>query len=163
MAVNPIPEGFHTISPYLMVSDVDEAIAFYKAAFGATEIHRQLNADNKLTGGEMWVGTSPIMLGSSGQTDGEPSMGSDPLLDNLPQVTLYMYVEDVDSFFQRAVDAGAKVLMPVADRFYGNRECGIVDPFGIVWWVASRIEIVPPEEFPVRAREARARATTTSV
>jgi PhnB protein len=154
MAVNPIPEGFHTLSPYLMVSDVDDAIAFYKAAFGATEIHRQFNADNKLTGAEMQVGTSPIMLGSSGQTGGEPSM------DNIPQVTLYMYVEEVDSVFQRAVEAGAKALFPPADRFYGNREAGIADPFGIVWWVASRIEIVPPEEFPVRARAAKQRAAT---
>ncbi len=155
MVVNPIPEGFHTISPYLMVKDVVEAMAFYKAAFGATELHRQLNADNKLTGAEMQVGTSPIMLGSSGQSGGEPS------LNNLPQVTLYLYVEDVDSFFQRAVDAGAKVLMPLADRFYGNREAGLADPFGIVWWVASRIEIVPPEEFPERARAAKQRTTTT--
>lgn len=153
MAVNPIPEGFHTISPYLMVDDIAEAFDFYTAAFGATEIHRQFNADNKLTGGELMVGTSPIMLGSSGQTGGEASM------DNLPQVTLYLYVEEVDSFFRRAVDAGAKVLFPPADRFYGNRECGIADPFGIVWWVASRFEIVPPEEFPERARAARRNAT----
>jgi PhnB protein len=152
MAVNPIPEGFHTLSPYLMVEDAAEAIAFYGAAFGATEIHRQLNADNKLTGAEMQVGTSPIMLGSSGQTGDEPSM------ENIPQVTLYMYVENVDSTFTRAVDAGAKVLFPPADRFYGNREAGIADPFGIVWWVASRIEIVPPEEFPIRARAARQNA-----
>lgn len=152
--VNPIPEGFHTISPYLMVEDTAEAIAFYKNAFGATEIHRQLNADNVLTGAEMRIGTSPIMLGGSGQKGGEAS------LENIPQVTLYLYVEDVDSFFEQAVAAGAKALFPPTDRFYGNREAGVADPFGIVWWVASRFEIVPPEEFPMRARAAQAGSTT---
>jgi len=147
---SPVPEGFHTATPYLMVSDVNKALDFYKKAFGAKELMRMTDKEGRITQAEFMVGTSPIMIGWN------PNVKvPDPSMDNLPQVSIYLYVEDVDAFAAQAVGAGAKVIYPIQDQFYGNRDGGIADPFGVVWWVGTRVEIVSPEELDRRAAARR--------
>lgn len=139
--VNPVPDGYPTISPYFIVRDAHAALRFYKQAFGATEFRVDRNSEGKLTNTEMRVGTSLIMFGES------PDVKvASVTMEDLPLVGMYMYVEDVDAVFAQAVAAGATVLNPPEDQPYGDRRADIVDPFGIVWWVASKIEDRSPEE-----------------
>ena len=145
MASYPIPDGYPTISPYFVVRDGEAAMAFYIQAFGAT-VHRiDRNADGGLNTVEIYVGTSMIMVGQSKKAV-VPAEG-------MPSVGMYMYVEDVDAVFAQAVAAGATVQNSPADQHYGDRRADIVDPFGFVWWIASKIEAVSPEEVQRRAQE----------
>ncbi len=146
--VKPIPEGYHTITPSLIVDDGVRALDFYKRAFGAVEIMRMLTPDGKLSHGEMRIGNSPFMI-----TDGSVyKMRSPKALGGTP-VSLYMYFEDADQIFNQAVAAGAKALMPVADMFWGDR-CGtLTDPFGHQWSVATHTADLTPEEIERGARD----------
>ena len=148
--VKPIPEGYHTATPYLIVRDAARAIEFYKKAFGAQELMRMANPSGKIGHAEIKIGDSPIML-----ADEVPGMGyrSPESLGGSP-VSLLLYVEDVDAVFNQAVAAGAKVQRPVADQFYGDRTGGVTDPFGHVWYVATHMEDVSPEEMRKRAAAA---------
>jgi PhnB protein len=145
--VKPIPDGYHTATPYLIVKGAGKAIEFYKKAFGATELMRMGDGD-KIHHAEIKIGTSPIML-----ADEAPQMGalSPETIGNSP-VTIMLYVEDVDATFAKAVSAGAKVERPLADQFYGDRTAALTDPFGHKWYIATHIEDVPHDELEKRSK-----------
>ena len=144
--VRPIPPGYHTATPYLIVNDAARALAFYQAAFGATELLRLANPGGGIGHAEIRVGDSVIML-----ADEHPAMGyrCPPALGGTP-VSLHLYVEDVDAMFARAVTAGATATRPVQDMFYGDRTGTLTDPFGHVWSLATHTEDVPPAEITRR-------------
>jgi uncharacterized glyoxalase superfamily protein PhnB len=147
--VNPIPPGYHAVSPHLSVRGGVQAIEFYKKAFGAEERGRFMAPDGKsLMHGEIKVGDSIVMLGEENPQRGcpaPPSVGG-------TTVSLYLYVQDVDKVFNQAVGAGAKPLMPVADMFWGDRAGSVADPFGHQWTIASHKEDVTPEEMKKRGQ-----------
>jgi len=148
--VNPIPEGYHSVTPYIIVGGAARAIEFYKQAFGATELFRMDGPDGQVGHAEIKIGDSHIML-----ADEHPQMGArGPQTIGGSPVSLMLYVEDVDATVERAVEAGAKLKRPVADQFYGDRTGGIEDPFGHVWYVATHVEDVPHEELQKRAAAA---------
>jgi PhnB protein len=153
MAVKAIPEGYHTATPYLIVRGGAAAIDFYKRAFGAVELMRLPGPDGKLGHAEIKIGDSPIML-----ADEFPDMGaiSPQTLGGTP-VSLLLYVEDVDAQFNRAVAAGAKVLRPLKDQFYGDRSGTVEDPFGHKWSLATHKEDVTSEEMQRRYEAAMKR------
>ncbi|HEX5010858.1 MAG TPA: VOC family protein [Planctomycetota bacterium] len=152
MPVKPIPEGYHTLTPYLIVDGAARAIDFYKRAFGATETMRMPAPGGRIGHAELRIGDSAIML-----ADEHPEMGAQgPRHYNGSPVSLLLYVTDVDATVKRAVDAGAKIKRPVADQFYGDRTGGLEDPFGHHWWIATHIEDVSPEEMAQRASKAHA-------
>lgn len=148
--VKPIPEGYHTATPYLIVRNAARAIEFYKKAFGATELMRMADPSGRIGHAEIRIGDSPIML-----ADEVPEMGfrSPESLGGSP-VSILLYVEDVDAVFSQAVATGAKVQRPVADQFYGDRTGGVTDPFGHIWYIATHKEDVSPEEMRKRAAAA---------
>jgi PhnB protein len=155
MAVKPIPEGYHTATPYLIIKGAADAIEFYKKAFGATELFRFPAPDGKIGHAEIKIGDSPIMLADEYADmgyNGPKSLGGSP-------VSLMIYVEDVDTVFNRAVDVGATVKEAVSDKFYGDRIGTLVDPFGHVWHVSTHKEDVSLEEMEKRARAASAGAS----
>jgi len=145
-----VREGYQTVTAALTVRNGAEAIEFYKKAFGAEEIMRVPGPDGKsLMHAEIRVGNSRIMLG-----DESPAMGClAPVTLGGPGGSLYVYVPDVDAAFKRAVAAGAKVLMPVTDMFYGDRFGQVEDPSGHRWGLATHVEEVAPEEMMRRQRE----------
>ncbi len=148
--VKPIPEGYHTATPYLIIKDAARAIEFYKKAFGATELMRHADPSGKVMHAEIKIGNSPIMIGSEFPQMGvrsPESFGGSP-------VSIFLYVEDVDALASQAIAAGAKVLMPVQDQFWGDRYGKLVDPFGHIWDVATHKEDVAPEELRKRAAAA---------
>ena len=148
--VKPIPEGYHSITPYLIISGAAKALDFYKQAFGAIELFRMDSPDGRIGHAEIKIGDSPIML-----ADEHPEMGArSPESWGGSPVSLMLYVEDVDRVFAQAVEAGATVERPLADQFYGDRTGGLKDPFGHNWYVATHIEDVSPEEMARRAEEA---------
>ena len=144
----PIPEGHRTVTPYLAIKDAARALEFYKRAFGATESYRLAMPDGRIGHAEIRLGDSLIML-----SDEFPEYGgtAPETLGGSP-VNLHLYVEDVDAFVKRAVDAGAKERKPVADQFYGDRSGQLEDPFGHLWWVATHKEDVAPEEMQKRVQ-----------
>lgn len=148
MAVKPIPEGYHTATPYLIVDGASAALDFYKRAFGAQELFRMPTPDGKVGHCEMQIGSSRLMM-----ADENPQMGAKgPKAYGGSPLSLMLYVEDVDAFVKRAVDAGAKIDRPIADQFYGDRSGGIVDPFGHRWYIATHKEDVSPEEMDRRMK-----------
>jgi uncharacterized glyoxalase superfamily protein PhnB len=148
--VNPVPEEFHTITPHLVVRGVDAAVEFYRRAFGAQELYRNLAPDGKaIMHSELLLGDSRFFVNDEFPDRGVVS----PLALNGTAVSLHLYVADVDAFFDRAVAAGAQVLLPVADCFWGDRFGILRDPFGHQWSVASRLEDLAPEEIQERARK----------
>jgi PhnB protein len=151
-AVKPIPEGYHAVTPYLIVKGGAEAIAFYERAFGARELFRMKQPDGRVGHAELQIGDSKVMLADEHPDIGALSPGS---IGGSP-VTIHLYVEDVDGTVARAVAAGARITRPVADQFYGDRIGGLVDPFGHVWFVATRKEDVPPDELDRRAAQQHA-------
>ena len=150
MAVKAIPDGYHSVTPYLIISGATEAIDFYKDAFGATELFRMPAPGGKIGHAEIKIGDSPIML-----ADEFPEMGykSPGTLGGSP-VSIMIYVDDVDSVFARAKAAGGKEQRPVKDQFYGDRTGGVEDPFGHTWYVATHKEDVPLAELQKRAAAA---------
>ncbi len=148
-AVKPIPEGYHSVTPYLCVKDGARAIEFYERAFGAKEIYRMMQPDGRVGHAELQIGDSRIML-----ADEAPEVGArSPQSIGGSPVTIHLYVEDVDATVARAVEAGARLTRPVKDQFYGDRNGGVVDPFGHVWFVSTHVEDVPPDELERRAGE----------
>ena len=150
MAVKAIPEGFHSVTPYLSIRGAASAIDFYKKAFGATEILRMPQPDGRIGHAELRIGNSALMI-----SDEFPELGvkSPAALGGSP-VTIHLYVEDADAVFNQAVAAGAKVKEPMADQFYGDRRGGVEDPFGYVWWIATHKEDLSAEEIRKRAAAA---------
>jgi PhnB protein len=145
----PIPEGYRQVTPYLCVDGASAAIDFYVEVFGATERMRMPEAKGKIGHAELQIGDSVIML-----SDEYPEMGiRGPKAIGGTPVTMSVYVEEVDSVFDRAVKAGAKTLRPVEDQFYGDRSGQFEDPFGHRWSVATHIEDVSPEEMAKRVAE----------
>jgi PhnB protein len=152
MATQPIPEGYHTITPYLTVEDAAEAIEYYTQAFGAKERVRMETPDGRIGHAELEIGDSLVML-----SDPFPQ-ASTKTPDELGGTSagVFMYVEDVDAVVKRAVDAGAKVTMEVADQFWGDRFGSITDPFGHSWSIATHVEDLTPEEIAERGKAAMA-------
>ena len=152
--VKPIPDGFHSITPYLTVKGGAAALEFYKRAFGARERFRMPGPDGKTIGhAEIVIGDSIIML-----ADEFPQCGnqSPQALKGTP-VSLLLYVEDVDSAFKRAVEAGATVRQPLENKFYGERAGCVSDPFGHLWTLMTHIEDVSPKEMQKRMAEFHAK------
>lgn len=149
--VNPIPKGFHSITPYFTVKDTRKAIEFYKTAFGAKEIERYTMPDGTIGHAMIEIGDSRIMLADENLEWGNKSpqtLGGTP-------VSICMYVEDVDATFNNALHAGAKVIgdMVVKDQFYGDRSGTLNDPFGHQWTIMTHIKDVPPEEMQRQMNE----------
>jgi PhnB protein len=152
MATQPIPEGYHTVTPYLAVEDATEAIEYYTKAFDAKERVRMETPDGKVGHAELEIGDSLVML-----SDPFPQASTKPPNElGGTSVSVFMYVEDVDAVVKRAVDAGAMVTMEVADQFWGDRFGSVKDPFGHSWSIATHVEDVPPEEMAERAKAAMA-------
>jgi PhnB protein len=146
--VKPIPEGYHALTPHIVVRGAAEAIEFYKKAFGAVELRRSAMPDGKtLMHADLKIGDSHLLL-----VDEMPGMSGchAPREGGGTSVTLHLFVEDVDAVFNRAVAAGAKVTMPVADMFWGDRYGKLVDPFGHDWSIATHKEDLTPEEMKKR-------------
>ena len=139
MAVKPIPDGFHTVTPYLTVHGVSKLIDFLKQAFEAKEVHLMSRADGSVMHAELKIGDSIIMMGEPiGELKAAPCY-------------LYLYVNDTDAVYKRALQAGAISVMEPADQFYGDRNAGVQDPSGNYWWIGTHKEDVPPEELAKRA------------
>jgi PhnB protein len=147
-SVKKIPDGYHSVTPYLCCRDAGKAIDFYKRAFGATELMRMPAPGDKIGHAELQVGSSRVML-----ADEFPEMGfmSPQSLGGSP-VMLHLYVEDVDATVKTAEAAGAKITRPVADQFYGDRGGQLDDPFGHKWYVSTHIEDLSPEEVQERMK-----------
>jgi|SRR5579884_803092 len=148
--VKPIPDGYSTLTPYLIVPDAAAAIDFYRRAFGAEERMRLVRPDGKVGHAELVIGTSVVML-----ADEHPPMNARaPAAYGGSPVSLHLYVADVDATAAKAVAAGARVVRPVQDQFYGDRLGTFEDPGGHVWHISTHIEDVPPEEIGRRAEAA---------
>jgi PhnB protein len=149
MAVKPIPDGYHSVTPYLMVHDGAAALDFYKKAFGAVELFRFPMPDGKIGHAEFKIGDSPVMLADDqpgALTKGPRSLGG-------AGVGMLIYLPDVDAAFAKAIGAGGKVLRPVKDQFYGDRSGSLEDPFGHNWTIATHKEDVTKEEMDRRMAE----------
>lgn len=134
MAVNPIPDGFHTVTPYLLVAGVRKLIEFMKKAFGAEETECMAAEDGTVMHAQVKIGDSMIMMGDPrGRCEPTPA-------------SLYLYVPDVDAVYRRAIEAGGESVMAPTDQVYGDRSGGVKDPFGNTWWIATHIEDVSTEE-----------------
>ena len=154
--VKPIPEGYHSVTPYLIVDDAKAAIEFYKSAFGATEKFR-LPMGDRIGHAEIKIGDSFIML-----ADEFPDMGHlGPKSRGGTTVSLMVYVEDVDSAFKRAIDAGGKAERPVENQFWGDRLGSLTDPFGHKWSLATTVEEVSPDELQARMKDWSAKQSQT--
>lgn len=151
--VKPIPDGYHSITPYLIIRGAKRAMEFYTKAFGAKETFKMLDDKGEIGHAEMRIGDSMFMLAE--EKPGFPHK-SPATLGGSP-ISILLYVEDVDSVFRQAVNAGGEIERPLADQFYGDRTGGIKDPFGFSWYIATHVEDVSPEEM-----ERRAKATTTA-
>jgi PhnB protein len=153
-AVKSIPDGYHSVTPYLYVRDAAALIDFYKQAFGAAEILRMNGPDGRIGHAELQIGSSRIML-----ADESPAMKAySPLHYGGASSSFMLYVENVDDVVAQAVAAGAKITRPIADQFYGDRTGGIEDPSGQNWYVATHIKDVSPEELEQGAKAAAAAA-----
>lgn len=148
--VKPIPDGYHSVTPYLIVDGAGRAIEFYREAFGAREVFRMEGPGGQIAHAEVQIGDSRVMLG-----DEHPQVGArGPRSFGGSPVGLTLYVEDVDATVERALAAGAKLTRPVTTQFYGDRTGGVEDPFGHAWYVATHVEDVPYEELQKRAAAA---------
>jgi len=148
-SVRPIPEGYHAISASLTCKNAAKAIDFYKKVFGATELVRMPGPGGLIMHAELQIGDSRIFL-----NDEMPPMAQAPVPGSPTGVYLFLYSEDVDAVYSRAVAEGCRVTMPLADQFWGDRYGKFVDPFGHAWGVASHVEDVAPEEMKRRQEEA---------
>ncbi len=150
--MKPIPEGYHTLTPYLAVDDAAKAIEFYTQAFGATERMRMEAPGGKVGHAEIEIGDSLVML-----SDPFPQSTVKPPSEiGGTSASVFMYVDDVDAVVQKAVDAGATVTMEVEDQFWGDRFGSVSDPFGHTWSIATHVEDLTPEEIAERGKAAMA-------
>lgn len=138
--VKPIPDQYHSVTPYLMVSGAAKLIDFLKQVFAAEERERIARPDGAIMHAEVKIGDSVVMMG-------EPMEPFAPM-----PASLYVYVQDIDAIYQRALQAGATSVMEPVDQFYGDRSAGVKDPLGNLWWIATHQEDVPPEELARRAQ-----------
>jgi PhnB protein len=146
MTVKPIPDGYHSVTPYLIVKGAADAIEFYRQAFAAAEVMRIPGPDGRVGHAELQIGDSRIMM-----ADEHPEMNAlAPQSPGSSGVSLCLYVEDVDTTVARATAAGASVRRPLQNQFYGDRSAVLEDPFGHVWSVATHIEDVSPDELQRR-------------
>ena len=154
--VKPIPEGYHSVTPYLCIKGAVQALEYYKKAFGAIELFR-MEHDGKIGHAEIKIGDSPIML-----ADEFPEMGfvSPQTLGGSP-VGIMIYVEDVDTVFKQAIDSGGIEKKALEDQFYGDRSGTLTDPFGHVWTVATHNEDVSPEEIDNRLAAVKAQGASS--
>jgi PhnB protein len=158
MAVKAIPDGYHSVTPYLMVEGAAKAIAFYKEAFGATELLRMADPSGRIGHAELRIGDSVITLADSqsGATCSSPrSLGGS-------SVGLMIYLDNVDTVFARAIKGGSKSVRAVTNQFYGDRSGTLEDPFGHVWTVATHVEDVSPEEIGRRVAAQKSSGASTS-
>ncbi len=156
--VKPVPDGYHTVTPYLVVDDAEKAIEFYKKAFNATELHRMKGPEGKILHAEVKIGDSIIMMSDEspgGTCRSARNLGGTP-------VRQMLYVVDVDAVFRQAVKAGAKPTMQPADMFWGDRYGRLVDPFGHEWDIATHKEDLKPEEIRERQEEFFAKMAAKS-
>lgn len=157
MPVRPVPEGYSTVTPYLIVEGAADAISFYTRVFGAEELMRFGGPDGKVGHAELQIGDSRIML-----ADEHPQMGyRSPKALGGSATSIMLYVEDVDGVFKRALDAGAKTHQELKNQFYGDRSGTVIDPFGHIWTIATHVEDVSEEEMQ-RRMEASMTADATS-
>jgi uncharacterized glyoxalase superfamily protein PhnB len=146
-AVKPVPDGFHTMTAHLTLDNGAQTIDWYKQAFGAAEVSRSVGPDGKIMHAELSIGDTRFMVHDAmGGGKGPRAYGGSP-------ASFWLYVEDADALFNRAVGAGAKVEMPVADQFWGDRGGAVADPEGYSWWIATRKEDLTPDEMKQRAME----------
>jgi len=139
--VKPIPEGYHAVTPFLVLKDAHRAIEFYKRAFGAEERFRMPTPDGKVAHAELQIGDSVVML-------------SEAIQEPVTSASMYLYVPNVDAVCQRAVAAGAEAAMPPTDMFWGDRFGRVVDPFGVRWGIATHKEDLSPQEIGRHAAQA---------
>jgi PhnB protein len=149
-SVKPIPEGYHSVTPYLFVRSAASAIDFYKNVFGATEVVRMAGSNGKIMHAELRIGDSIVMLADENPPTGVMS----PQTIGGFSVGLHLYVENVDAVILKAVDNGSKLLRPIKNQFYGDRSGSVLDPFGHMWSVATHVEDVSPEEMRKRMTAA---------
>jgi PhnB protein len=152
MAPKPIPEGYHAVTPYLVVDGARDAIEFYKRAFGATERSVMPGPDNKVAHAEIQIGDSVLMVSDpfpQASTKSPKELGG-------TTTGMFLYVEDVDEVFKQAIDAGATETMAPSDQFWGDRFGSVTDPFGHSWQIATHVEDVSEEDMAERAKEAMA-------
>lgn len=143
MSVKPIPDGYNTITPYLVVKDVDQLLDFCKKAFNAVIKYQSKTPDGSTTHAEFIIGDSIIMTGKArNENEVNSSM-------------LYMYTKHTDAVYEKALSHGATSIMEPADQFYGDRNAGVMFPQGISWWIATHVEDVSEEEMARRAREQK--------
>ena len=140
MTIDPVPQGFHTVTPYLVADDPAALIDFLTRAFDAEEMHRTHRPDGGVMHAQVRIGNSMVMMG-----------GSMPDWPAMP-TGLYLYVAEADKTFARAIEAGATSVMPPSDQFWGDRMGGVKDAWGNFWWIATHVEEVPPEEIAKRAQ-----------
>ena len=147
--VKPVPEGHHTVAPYLVVDGAAAAMEFYTRAFGAQELFRMPGPNGAIMHAEIMIGDSPVML-----CDASPETGSQsPQSLNGTPVSIFLYVPDVDGFVARATAAGATLKVPLTNMFWGDRYAQLADPYGHVWQVATHVEDVAPDEMMRRATD----------
>jgi uncharacterized glyoxalase superfamily protein PhnB len=158
MSVKPIPEGYHTLTPFLTVRNAERAIEFYKQAFGAQERSVAKGPDGKVMHAEVKIGDSVIML-----SDEFPEFGSlSPQSVGGSPMGLHIYIENVDAAFDRAVKAGAQVEMPVSDQFWGDRYGKLKDPFGHKWSIATHVKDMSADEMKRSMDDAMAKMQKTA-
>jgi PhnB protein len=138
-----VPEGFHTVTPYLVLRNAARAIEFYQQAFGATVLFRAMHPDGGIMHAEIMIGNSPVMI--TDESPNFPQLRSPQTMGGSP-ISLFLYVEDADAMAKQAVEAGAKMTWPMEDADDGDRRCGIEDPFGVTWWIATQVKRISRAE-----------------
>lgn len=145
-AAKPVPEGLHTMTPQLTLDNAAEAIDWYKKAFGVQEISRGLGPDGKIMHAELAIGNSRFMVNDVMMGKGPQGFGGSP-------ASFWLYVDDSDALFNRAVKEGAQIQMPIENQFWGDRAGAVADPAGYTWWIATRTEDLTHDEIQQRAAE----------
>jgi uncharacterized glyoxalase superfamily protein PhnB len=146
MTVKPIPEGYRSVTPYLAVDGAEELLGFVKRAFGAEETVKMPTSDGRIGHAEVRIGDSMVMLGDASTSDQGTAMPA----------MIHLYVDDIDKTYRQALEAGGTSVREPADQFYGDRTGGVRDPVGNLWWIATHVEDVPPDEMAKRAQEWQA-------
>ena len=150
----PVPDGYQTVTPHLVLDDCAKAIEFYKTAFGARDLIRMPGPEGKIVHAEIRVGSSRVMMSDEMPSMGQPGVYKSPRAAGLNTAALFLYVADVDKWFARAVKAGCTVRMPLMDMFWGDRYGQVIDPFGHTWGMATHTEDLTPKQVAARQKAA---------